>query len=149
MFEQLSVEAHVYRGDELVCACALVTIVNDARLGLRASEARRHIAVRFVDGVEPGLRGQLAALLRTRGARCSRLAETIAPIELVVRDGHGTHRRVTCRLDPPTMRNGLLEEIDFRVREARGVAKGSPGDNGQRRPVRRATPERLRVETST
>jgi hypothetical protein len=107
--------ARAYRQGQLVCERAQVAVVSDRRVGLAPAE-RRYITVRFLDGIEDRLRGELARLVGLRGMRGSRFAEMLAPIDLVVEDREGEHR-IVGRVQPPVMRCGSLREIDFRVRE--------------------------------
>jgi hypothetical protein len=54
-------EGSAYRDGRLVCARAVVTVVADA-------PATRRVRVRFVEGVDQQLRGELERLMARRGA---------------------------------------------------------------------------------
>ncbi len=105
-----------YRGGQLVCACVRVIVDLDGRLGLAPRE-RRFVRVRFHEPLEDGLRAELFWLLRRRGAAARRAAERVDPIELVVDDFHGEHRRIVGWLQPPQVRHGQLRDIEFGLRE--------------------------------
>ncbi len=109
------VVAHACRDTEVVCGRVELTVATDTRLGLTARE-RRCCTVRFLDGVEAGLRAELTQLVRRRGAVARRAAERMDPIELVFGDPDlGLQRIVGC-IQPPQARNGDLHEIEFDLR---------------------------------
>ena len=101
-----------YRAGRLVCGCVHVAIRVDDRLGLTRRE-RRIVRVRFCEPVADDLRTELTELARRRGPASERVAERIAPIELVIDDPHGEHEHITGRLRPPHRRHGRLREIEF------------------------------------
>jgi hypothetical protein len=105
-----------YRAGRLVCARVQVTIGHDDRLGLTRRE-RRYVRARFqAERLDRALRTELIGLLRRRGAAGYRMAERIAPIELVI-DAPGGCHRVVGRLQPPLLRHGRLRDIEFGLRE--------------------------------
>jgi len=59
---------------------------------------------------------------RGRGMRCRRVAERLAPIEIVWDEPHGWRtggrRSHVGRLEPPILRSAPLGEIEFRLRES-------------------------------
>ncbi len=109
------VVAHACRDTEVVCGRVELTVATDTRLGLTARE-RRSFTVRFLDGVEAGLRAELTQLVRRRGAVARRAAERMDPIELVFGDPHLGLQRVVGCVQPPQARNGDLHEIEFDLR---------------------------------
>jgi hypothetical protein len=115
------VVAHACRDTEVVCGRVELTVATDTRLGLTARE-RRSFTVRFLDGVEAGLRAELTQLVRRRGAVARRAAERMEPIELVFGDPHlvarsgPTLQRIIGCVQPPQARNGDLHEIEFDLR---------------------------------
>jgi hypothetical protein len=109
--------ARAYRHGRLVAGRVEITLERtDDRLGLSPRE-RRRIVARFLDPVEPGLRDELAQLVRRRGAASRRIADGLAPVEVVADDGPGGERRLLCRLQPPQQRYGALRDIEFGLRE--------------------------------
>jgi hypothetical protein len=105
--------ARAYRDGQLVCSRVSVTVTSDDRLGFAPRERRRVIGARFTERVDANLRGELAAVVRRRGAAARRAAERIAPIEVVDDEG----RRIIGRLEPPRSHHGDLCDIEFAVRE--------------------------------
>jgi hypothetical protein len=89
-----------------------VTISVDERIGLTEHE-RRVVRVRFHEPVADDLCIELCELARRRGLASERAAERIDPIELVIDDPAGEHKRITGRLRPPSRRHGRLREIEF------------------------------------
>lgn len=113
------VDARFYRGrafrdGELVCEQIVLAVVSDGRLGLAPWE-RHYTTVRFLRGIELGLRNELVGVLRSRGARSKRLAERVEPIDLVVED-RGEECELRGRLEPPVVRSAWIEQVDFRLR---------------------------------
>ena len=109
--------ARAYRQGRLVAGRVEITVErHDDRLGLTPRE-RRRIVARFVEHVEPELRDELAQLVRRRGAASRRIADALAPVEVVADDGPSGERRLLCRLQPPQQRYGELREIEFGLRE--------------------------------
>jgi len=102
-----------YRAGRLVCGCVHVTVSLDGRLGLTQRE-RRMVRVRFHEPVDDILRAELAELARRHGPASDRVAERIAPIEIVVDDPQSEHERMVGGLQPPQRRHGQLREIEFR-----------------------------------
>jgi hypothetical protein len=108
-----------YRGERLVCARVQLRFGrDDDRLGLARHE-RRVVLARFCEGLDPALRGELAELVRRRGAAARRVAETIDPVEIIVDDAGRGRERLIARLQPPQLRRGALREIEFGLRELR------------------------------
>jgi len=101
-----------YRAGRLVCGCVHVMVSLDERLGLTGRE-RRMIRVRFHEPVDDRLRAELTVLAHRRGRASERIAERIAPIELVVDDPHSEYERMVGDLQPPQRRHGQLREIEF------------------------------------
>jgi hypothetical protein len=88
---------------------------SDTRLGLTPRE--RHIfAVRFLDGLEPGLRSQLTTLVSRRGAAARRAAERMQLIEIVFDDPLRGLQRIAGWVQPPQRRHGDLRDIQFGLR---------------------------------
>jgi hypothetical protein len=109
--------ARAYRQGRLVAGRVELTVErSDDRLGLSPGE-RRRIVARFLEQVEPELRDELAQLVRRRGAASRRIADGLAPVEVVADEGPGGERRLLCRLQPPQQRYGELREIEFGLRE--------------------------------
>jgi IS4 transposase len=109
--------ARAYREGRLVAGrVELAVEADDLRIGLSLSE-RRRIVARFVERLDPELRDELAQLVRRRGAAGKRIAERLAPVEVVAEDRDGSERRFLCRLQPPQQRYGDLWEIEFDLRE--------------------------------
>jgi len=110
-----------YRDGALICSRVTVAVMRDGRIAPESPVPPR-IRVCFAERLDGALRGELERLVRARGARGERLAETLAPLEVVWDEPLGA-RRVTGRLEPPrTQRCGPLEEISFPVRAAQRSA---------------------------
>ena len=109
--------AHACRDGEVLCGRVELTVRADARLGLAPRE-RRCIVARFRECLHPALRADLADLVRRRGATARRVAERMAPIELVFVDPDGSLQRLSGWLQPPQQRHGDLRDIEFVVRES-------------------------------
>jgi len=107
--------ARAYRDGELVCGRVELTVRADFRLGLAPHE-RRHLAARFLEHPHPGLRSELAELVRRRGAAARRAAERMQPVEIVFEDPQGGRQRVVGWVQPPQVRRGDLNEIEFALR---------------------------------
>lgn len=86
------------------------------RAVVRTDGLRRQVCVRFVDGLDPGLRDELERLREARGARGLRFAEALHPIDFELRSSSGEHRLTGCRLAPPIACFAPIEQVDFRVR---------------------------------
>ena len=115
--EQRYVCGRAYRGETLMCGQVHVTIGrNGDRLDL-AQHERRSVTAQFVDGLDPTLRAELAALVRRRGIAARRVAEALDPIELVLVDPRHGRQCMVGRLEPPQVRRRELREIEFAVRE--------------------------------
>ena len=85
----------------------------DTRLGLTPRE-RRIFTVRFLGGLEPGLRTELTTLMSRRGAAARRAAERMAPIEIVFDDPLRGLQRIAGSVQPPQQRNGVdLRDVQF------------------------------------
>lgn len=109
--------ARGYRQGRLVAGRIEITIdQSDDRLGLTPSE-RRRIVARFLECLDPGLHDELAQLARRRGAAGRRIAEGLAPVEVVADDPRRGEQRFLCQLQPPQERRGELREIEFDLRE--------------------------------
>jgi len=112
------VVAHACRDAEVVCGRIELTVVaTDTRLGLTPCE-RRSFTVRFLDGVEAGLRAELTQIVRRRGAVARRAAERMEPIEVVFGDPLRGLQRIVGAVQPPQQRNGDLHDIQFGLRQA-------------------------------
>jgi hypothetical protein len=107
--------ARAYRDGELVCGRVELTVRADFRLGLTPHE-RRYLAARFLERPHPGLRSELAELVRRRGAAARRAAERMQPVEIVFDDPQGGRQRVVGWVQPPQLRRGELNEIEFGLR---------------------------------
>lgn len=116
--EHRYMEGSAYRHNRLVCERVGITILRDGRIA-PDRPAARHVSVRFLQGLDVALRNELLRLVHARGARGIRFAETLAPIQVKLLEHHRGEHGVVGRLEPPTARNGPLEEIAFRLREAR------------------------------
>jgi len=110
------VAGRAYREGRLVCSSVQLTIGRGDRLGLARHE-RRYVVARFCGRLDPELRGELTALVRRRGAAAARLAESLAPIEIVVDDARRGRQRLVARLQPPQWRAGDLRAVEFGLRE--------------------------------
>jgi len=121
VWEQHYVWGRAYRNGRVVCAHVGVTIVSDVRLA-PTPKIPRQIRVRFLEGIDKALREELDELVRSRGMRCRRVAERLAPIEIVWDEPHGWRtggrRSHVGRLEPPILRSAPLGEIEFRLRES-------------------------------
>jgi hypothetical protein len=115
VFEQRYTWGRAYRDREVVCARVHVTIVRDDRLGLTPRERRRYVGARFVEGLQPELRDELAMLARRRGAAARRAAERMDPIEVVF---DNKQQRLLASVRPPQLPRGSdLDSIEFGLRE--------------------------------
>lgn len=113
--------ARAYRDGRLVCDRVEVRIGHDSdRVGPAARE-RRYVVARFLERVDPALRGELTALVARRGAAAKRIAEHLAPITLVIDTADGP-LRLAGRLQPPHLRLGELRDVEFTIRELRAAA---------------------------
>jgi hypothetical protein len=92
-----------------------LTVRADFRLGLAPHE-RRYFAARFLEHPHPGLRSELTELVRRRGAAARRAAERMQPVEIVFEDPQGAPQRVVGWVQPPQLRRGDLDEIEFALR---------------------------------
>lgn len=111
-----SCSAHACRDSAVVCGRVELIVRADLRLGLTPRE--RHVfAVRFLDGLEPGLRAELTELVRRRGAVARRAAERMEPIEIVFDDRLRGLQRIMGLVQPPQQRNGDLQDVQFGLRE--------------------------------
>jgi len=105
-------EGSAYRDGGMVCPRVVVTVVTDA-------PSARHILVRFVDGVDQQLRGELQRLTARRGMFAIRLAERLDPIEIVGWDAHGVLLwRLVGRLERPTAPDWPPTNSEFWLRES-------------------------------
>jgi hypothetical protein len=116
LFERRYAWARAYRDGSLVCGRVHVTFDRDDRLGLAPHE-RRYVVARFLDGLHPTLRSELAELARRRGAAARRAAERIEPIVIVVDDPGHDRERIVGRIVPPQVRHGDLRDVEFGLRE--------------------------------
>ena len=117
MSEQRCAWGRAYRGQQLVCDRVRITMGrDDDRLGL-AGYQRRYIVARFADRVDGALRSELTDLLRRRGAAARRIAERMAPIEIVIDDPRRGRQCMTVHLQPPQLRCGGLHDVEFALRE--------------------------------
>ena len=116
VFEQRYNWARAYRDGQLVCARVQLTVGRDGRLGLTRAE-RRYVVARFSERLHPALRAELTALARRRGAAARRVAERMAPIEVVFDDRHLGRQRIVGWVQPPQARRGDLRDIEFGLRE--------------------------------
>lgn len=105
-------EGSAYRDGRVVCARVAVTVVTDA-------PSARHVLVRFVDGVDRQLRGELQRLTARRGTFAIRLAERLDPVEIVGRDARGALQwRLVGRLERPTAHCWPPTDGEFWLRES-------------------------------
>jgi hypothetical protein len=111
------VVAHACRDSEVVCGRVELTVVTDTRLGLTGRE-RRSFTVRFLDGVEAGLRAELAQLVRRRGAVARRAAERMDPVEIVFDDPCLGQQRIVGAIQAPHRHHGELHDLQFGLRES-------------------------------
>jgi hypothetical protein len=117
VFEQRYNWGRAYRDGQLVCGRVQLTVGrDDGRLGLTRAE-RRYVVARFSERVHPALRAELTALARRRGAAARRVAEGMAPIEVVFEDRHLGRQRIVGWVQPPQLRRGDLRDIEFGLRE--------------------------------
>jgi hypothetical protein len=118
VFEQRYGWARAYRDGRLVAGRARLTVDHDVRVGIAAGERRRRsMRATFTERVDPTLHDELAAVVRRRGAAARRAADRMEPIEVVVEDTHLGRQRIVGRVEPPQVRRGDLDEIEFAVRE--------------------------------
>lgn len=118
VFEQRYGWARAYRDGRLVAGRVRLTVDRDVRVGLAPRERhRRHMRAAFLERVDPILRDELAAVARRRGAAARRAADRMEPIEVVIEDAHRGLERIVGRVEPPQLRRGDLDEIEFGVRE--------------------------------
>jgi hypothetical protein len=104
-----------YRDGVLICSRVHVAVTRDVRTAPDSPVAPR-IRVSFAEDLDGALRDELERLVRARGTRGERLAETLAPLEVVWDEPRGA-RRLVGRLQPPrAQRYGPLEEISFPLR---------------------------------
>jgi hypothetical protein len=105
-------EGSAYRDGRVVCTRVVVTVVTGA-------PSARHVLVRFVDGVDRQLRGELQQLTARRGTFATRLAERLDPVEIVGRDAHGALQwRLIGRLERHTAHRWPPADREFLLREA-------------------------------
>jgi hypothetical protein len=108
--------ARAYREGVLVCGRVELTVTADLRLGLTVCE-RRCLTARFLERVEPGLRAELAELVRRRGAVALRASERMRPVEIVIDDPRLGRQRIVGSVQPPQVRHGDLYRIEFGIRQ--------------------------------
>lgn len=111
--QQQYLEGRARRHGRIVCERITVHRIDDRRIGLAPTE-RRHVSVRFLDGLEPGFRTELVTLVQRRGAAARRAAEGLEPLELVL-DMTDGRQCVAGRLEPPLLRSGALRNIEFGI----------------------------------
>lgn len=111
------VEAHACRDAAVVCGRVELTVATDMRLGLTPRE-RRSFTVRFLDGVEAGLRAELTRLVRRRGAVARRATERMEPVEVVFDDPCLGLQRIAGAIQPPQRHHGELHDVRFGLRQA-------------------------------
>jgi hypothetical protein len=116
VLEQRYAWGWAYRNGRQVCGRVSLTILRDARLGLATGHARRHIAARFEEGIDPELRDELERLASANSADAKRIAERLRPLSFVV-ENHRGRLEIQGFLQPPVSRGGPLSEIEYRVRE--------------------------------
>jgi len=127
-------EGSAYRDGRPVCTRAAVTVV-------AAAPSARRVRVRFVDGVDQQLRGELQRLMARRGAFARRLAERLDPLEIVGWDAHdGLQWRLVGRLERPDAQYWPPTDAEFWLRESDepAVPGSPPADeptNGRLRPA--------------
>lgn len=115
LMESSRLRARAYRDGRVVCGRVAVTLVRDVRLATEAALDQR-VRVQFLERVSEGLRCELERLVQARGVHGRRLADTLAPIEIVWHESRG-RCSVLGRLEAPTtQRHGSLEEIGFPLR---------------------------------
>jgi hypothetical protein len=68
--------------------------------------------------LDPGLRAELAELVRRRGVVARRAAERMQPVEIVFDDPLLGRQRILGWIEPPQRRHGELHEIAFGISEA-------------------------------
>jgi hypothetical protein len=118
VFEQRYGWARAYRDGRLVAGRVRLIVDQDVRVGLAPRERRRRsLRAAFVERVDPGLRAELVALARRRGAAARRAADRMQPIEVVIDDPHHGRQRIVGWVQPPQVRHGDLCDIEFAVRE--------------------------------
>jgi hypothetical protein len=116
VFEQRYNWGRAYRDGQLVCARVQLAVGRDARIGLTRAE-RCYVVARFAERLHPALRAELTALARRRGAAARRVAEGMAPIEVVYDDRQLGRQRIVAWVQPPQVRRGELRDIEFGLRE--------------------------------
>ena len=105
-------EGSAYRDGRLVCERVVLTVVADA-------PTARHVLVRFAEGVDQQLRGELQRLMARRGAFAMRLAERLDPVEVVGRDADGGLQwRLVGRLERPAAQYWPPTDTEFWLRES-------------------------------
>jgi hypothetical protein len=97
-----------FRRCELVCGRVELTVVCDER---------SYVVARFIDELQPALRNELRTLVRRRGARAKRIANSLEPVEVVFAGSDGAECSISARIEPPQVRHGALREIEFTLRE--------------------------------
>lgn len=107
--------ARAYRDGKVVCVRVDLTVTADTRLGLVRRE--RSFTARFWHRLDPGLRAELAELVRRRGVVARRAAERMRPIEIVFDDPFLGRQRILGCVEPPQLRHGELHEIRFDISE--------------------------------
>jgi hypothetical protein len=118
VFEQRCGWARAYRDGRLVAGRVRLTVDHDVRVGIAAGERRRRsMRATFTERVDPTLHDELAAVVRRRGAAARRAADRMEPIEVVVEDTHLGRQRIVGRVEPPQVRRGDFDEIEFAMRE--------------------------------
>jgi hypothetical protein len=118
MTEQRYGWGRAYRDGKVVCGRVHVTVGRDDRLGLTRNE-RRYVVARFLERVDPALRGELARLARRPGAAARRTADRMEPIVVVVDDPRRGRQRIIGWVEPPRARRDELRDIEFTLREPR------------------------------
>jgi hypothetical protein len=122
-----------YRDGVLICSRVHVAVTRDVRIAPDSPVALR-IRVSFAERLDGALRDELERLVRARGTRGERLAETLAPLEVVWDEPRGA-RRLVGRLQPPrTQRCGPLEEISFPLRAGARAQDAGPATAAQSAP---------------
>jgi hypothetical protein len=105
-------EGSAYRDGRLVCERVAVTVVADA-------PSARHVLVRFVDGVDQQLSGELQRLIARREVLATRLVELLDTVEIVGRDTHGALQwRLVGRVERPAGPRWPPTETEFWLRES-------------------------------
>lgn len=105
-------EGSAYRDGRLVCARVTITVTTEA-------PSARHVLVRFAEGVDQQLRGELQRLMARRGAFAARLADQLDPVQIEGRDAAGDLRwRLTGRLERPAAQYWPPTDTEFWLRES-------------------------------